>query len=559
MRTSLSVTLAAALLAAPLVGVSPAQAAEPPTRITLTRWTDKADFRTGPSPRVSRCTGGKLVLGRRGELAPGGVRRPVRRRHGAQDYEVRHLDVAGRRARLPRRRGDLVVERASRRPARGWRRCSAAGTPTGRGPRGTSWVGGPPAATTPRATSTARRCDGQGDTDARVLTDTFTHPLGPRTGGLPDPGERCCVRPARRATPHARRDHHHDQRADPGVRRAPARSRSGGRWSWPCRRTRRTSTPASTPSTAAAARSGARPTSTAMVMRYFGAHHSPSTADLAGIVAPNGDPQVDHAAMQRLGLHLRGRGQLAVQRGVRAHATASTSFVTRLRSLAGGRAVRRGRHPGHHLAVVGARGDAGGGLRHQRAPARDHRASPRRATRSSTTRRRTRTTTCAASTRRENFEKVWQESTGGVAYIYHPNAQAAALPPCPARRPTGSPKKLSAGANFSPTPGICSGDGTGGTVPQTLTAQQAASARTPGGRDLPGVRISQADDVGASIHPGGTMNSSNQVPRPHRRRGQRRARHRRRGIRRRPAGRQRGPRAGQRTTPSTARAWTTSR
>ncbi len=69
MRTSLSVTLAAALLAAPLVGVSPAQAAEPPTRITLTRWTDKADFRTGTFEGVT-LTGGKLVLGRRGELAP---------------------------------------------------------------------------------------------------------------------------------------------------------------------------------------------------------------------------------------------------------------------------------------------------------------------------------------------------------------------------------------------------------------------------------------------------------------------------------------------------------
>ena len=27
---------------------------------------------------------------------------------------------------------------------------------------------------------------------------------------------------------------------------------------------------------------------------------------------------------------------------------------------------------------------------------------------------------------RENFEKVWQESTGGVAYIYHPQRHGAA-------------------------------------------------------------------------------------------------------------------------------------
>ena len=67
MRTSLSITLTAALLAAPLLTVGPAVAADEPTRITLTRWTDNADFRTGTLEGV-KLTGGKLVLDRRAEM-----------------------------------------------------------------------------------------------------------------------------------------------------------------------------------------------------------------------------------------------------------------------------------------------------------------------------------------------------------------------------------------------------------------------------------------------------------------------------------------------------------
>ena len=35
---------------------------------------------------------------------------------------------------------------------------------------------------------------------------------------------------------------------------------------------------------------------------------------------------------------------------------------------------------------------------------------------------------------RENFEKVWQESTGGVAYVYHPRGT-----PLPANLPGATP------------------------------------------------------------------------------------------------------------------------
>ena len=118
------------------------------------------------------------------------------------------------------------------------------------------------------------------------------------------------------------------------------------------------------------------PTSTAMVMRYFGSQHSPSAArprrHRGAQRRPAGRPRRD----ERVGLHLRRRGQLAVQRGVRRDLRAR-----RLRHptavAAGGRALRRGRHPGRHLAVVGPRGDAGGGVRHQRAPAGDHRVHRR--------------------------------------------------------------------------------------------------------------------------------------------------------------------------------------
>jgi len=55
MQKSLSIMLAAAVLAAPpLLTVGPAVAADEPTRIALTRWTDNADFRTGTPARSRR-------------------------------------------------------------------------------------------------------------------------------------------------------------------------------------------------------------------------------------------------------------------------------------------------------------------------------------------------------------------------------------------------------------------------------------------------------------------------------------------------------------------------
>ena len=54
---------------------------------------------------------------------------------------------------------------------------------------------------------------------------------------------------------------------------------------------------------------------------------------------------------------------------------------------------------------------------------------------------------------RENFEKVWQESTGGVAYVYHPQRHAAARQPAGSHAELVDPKKISrADANFSSLP-----------------------------------------------------------------------------------------------------------
>ena len=55
-------------------------------------------------------------------------------------------------------------------------------------------------------------------------------------------------------------------------------------------------------------------------------------------------------------------------------------------------------------------------------------------TRSSTTRRRNSNDNVRSIYTRENFEKVWQESTGGVAYVYHPHGT-----PLPANLPGVTP------------------------------------------------------------------------------------------------------------------------
>jgi hypothetical protein len=156
------------------------------------------------------------------------------------------------------------------------------------------------------------------------------------------------------------------------------------------------------------------PTSTAMVMKYFGT--SPTADQLADI--PFGDPEVDYAALHVWDYAYDGAGNWPFNAAY-AHTYGLDSFVTRLRSLAEvERFVAAGipvivslswklkdmpeatyETNGHLLVVVGFTADGDPVLNDPASNSNDN-------VRSIYT--------------RENFEKVWQESTGGVAYIYHP-------------------------------------------------------------------------------------------------------------------------------------------
>lgn len=170
------------------------------------------------------------------------------------------------------------------------------------------------------------------------------------------------------------------------------------------------------------------PTSSAMVMAYFGA--SPSPAELAGI--PFADPQVDHAALNTWDFAYDGAGNWPFNAAY-AHTYGLDAFITRLRSLAeverfvaAGIPVivslswKLGDLPeagyetnGHLLVIVGFTADGDPVLNDPAANSNDN-------VRSIYT--------------RENFEKVWQESTGGVSYVFHPPGL-----PLPANVPGATP------------------------------------------------------------------------------------------------------------------------
>jgi hypothetical protein len=170
------------------------------------------------------------------------------------------------------------------------------------------------------------------------------------------------------------------------------------------------------------------PTSTAMVMSYFGT--SPTAEELAGI--PYQDPEVDYAALHVWDYAYDGAGSWPFNAAY-AHTYGLDSFVTRLRSMAeverfvaAGIPVivslswKLGNMPeamyetnGHLPVIVGFTDDGDPILNDPASNANEN-------VRSIYT--------------RENFEKVWQESTGGVAYVYHPNGT-----PLPANLPGATP------------------------------------------------------------------------------------------------------------------------
>lgn len=160
------------------------------------------------------------------------------------------------------------------------------------------------------------------------------------------------------------------------------------------------------------------PTSTTMAQYYWGRKHQVPAADLADIVAPNGDPQVDYAAINTWDYTYEGAGNWPFNAAY-AHRFGLETFVTRLRSLAEVERFIQAGIPvvvslswdleempeagydtdGHLMVIVGFTQDGDPILND---PAANSNANVR------------------SIYTRKNFEKVWQDSTGGVSYIYHP-------------------------------------------------------------------------------------------------------------------------------------------
>lgn len=161
------------------------------------------------------------------------------------------------------------------------------------------------------------------------------------------------------------------------------------------------------------------PTSTAMVQTYWGRAHQIPPAELATINAPNGDPQVDYAAMNTWDYTYAGSGNWPFNAAY-AHPFGLDTFVTRLRSLTEVEQFIKAGIPvitsqsftaeqlpeagystdGHLMVIIGFTKDGDPILND---PASNSDANVR------------------SVYTRKNFEKVWQQSTGGVVYLYHPH------------------------------------------------------------------------------------------------------------------------------------------
>ncbi|GAB3744014.1 C39 family peptidase [Microlunatus parietis] len=168
------------------------------------------------------------------------------------------------------------------------------------------------------------------------------------------------------------------------------------------------------------------PTSTSMVQYSFGADHEVPAAELAGIVAPNGDPQVPYAAINTWDYTYEGAGNWPFNAAY-AHRFGLDTFVTRLRSLAEAERFIAAGIPvitslswdleempeagyetnGHLMVIIGFTADGDPILN-------DPASSSNDAVRNVYT--------------RENFERVWQDSTDGIVYIYHPADVALPTP-----------------------------------------------------------------------------------------------------------------------------------
>ncbi|SKC47786.1 C39 family peptidase [Krasilnikoviella flava] len=161
------------------------------------------------------------------------------------------------------------------------------------------------------------------------------------------------------------------------------------------------------------------PTSTTMIQDSYGKKYQVPAARLEGIVAPNGDPQVAHAAINAWDYTYEGAGNWPFNTAY-AHEFGLESFVTRLRSLAEAERFVAAGVPlvvsinfaneempeagygtdGHLVTIVGftAEGD----------PIIN---DPNKATDADV----------RSVYTRENFERVWITSTDGLAYVIHPH------------------------------------------------------------------------------------------------------------------------------------------
>lgn len=158
------------------------------------------------------------------------------------------------------------------------------------------------------------------------------------------------------------------------------------------------------------------PTSSTMVIYSYG--REVPAKELEGIVAPNGDPQVDYAAMNTWDYAYEGAGNWPFNAAY-AHRFGLKSFVTRLRSLAEAeKFIEAGipltvslnfdeaempeagySTPGHLVVLIGFTADGDPIIN-----------DPNKASNEEVRQVYT----------RENFERVWQTSTDGVTYVYHP-------------------------------------------------------------------------------------------------------------------------------------------
>lgn len=160
------------------------------------------------------------------------------------------------------------------------------------------------------------------------------------------------------------------------------------------------------------------PTSTSMVQYSFGDDHEVPASELAGIVAPNGDPQVPYAAINTWDYTYEGAGNWPFNAAY-AHRFGLDTFVTRLRSLAEAERFIAAGIPvitslnwelaempeagyetdGHLMVIIGFTADGDPILNDPASNSND-------GVRNVYTRR--------------NFERVWQDSTDGIVYLYHP-------------------------------------------------------------------------------------------------------------------------------------------